>query len=71
VKTKKPDETEKELKKLIPKEQWIRVNRLLVRFGQQICLPINPKHYLCPIEDICPKDFSMEIEMKKKKSKKK
>jgi len=71
VKTKKPDETEKELKELIPKEQWIRVNRLIVRFGQQICLPINPKHYLCPIYDICPRDFSMEIERKKKKSNKK
>ena len=71
VKTKKPDETEKELKELIPKEQWIRVNRLIVRFGQQICLPINPKHYLCPIYVICPRDFSMEIERKKKKSNKK
>jgi len=71
VKTKKPDETEKELKELIPKEQWIRVNRLLVRFGQQICLPINPKHEICPINGFCPKDFSMEIERKKKKSKKK
>lgn len=71
VKTKKPDETEKELKELIPKEHWIRVNRLLVRFGQQICLPINPKHEACPINGFCPKDFSMEIERKKKKSKKK
>lgn len=71
VKTKKPDETEKDLKELIPKEQWIRVNRLLVRFGQQICLPNNPKHEVCPIYDICPKDLSMEIERKKKKNKKK
>lgn len=71
VKTKKPDETEKELKKIIPKEQWIRINRLFVRFGQQICLPNNPKHEDCPINGICPKNFSMEIEMKKKKSKKK
>ncbi len=71
VKTEKPDETEKELKKIIPRAQWIRVNRLLVRFGQQICLPNNPKHGNCPINEICPKDFSMEIEVKKKKSKKK
>ncbi|MFX1338873.1 MAG: endonuclease III [Promethearchaeota archaeon] len=71
VKTKNPNETEKELKKLIPKEQWIRINRLFVRFGQQICLPNNPKHEDCPINDICLRDFSMEIEMKKKKSKKK
>lgn len=67
VDTKKPEETEEALKNLIPKKEWKRINRIFVKFGQQICLPINPKHYLCPIEDICPKDFSMEIAKKKKK----
>jgi len=67
VDTKKPEETEEALKKIIPKKEWKRINRIFVKFGQQICLPINPKHYLCPIEDICPKDFSMEIAKKKKK----
>ena len=71
MRAKRPEKTEKKLKELIPKEQWIRVNRILVRFGQQICLPINPKHEVCPINGFCPKDFSMEIERKKKKSKKK
>lgn len=67
VDTKKPEETEEALKNLIPKKEWKRINRIFVKFGQQICLPINPKHNLCPIEDICPKDFSMEIAKKKKK----
>lgn len=70
VQTKKPEETEKALKKIIPKEQWIRINRIFVKFGQQICVPINPKHGLCPIKDICPQDFSMENERKKKSKKK-
>lgn len=70
VKTKRPNETEKALKDIIPKEHWIRVNRLFVRFGQQICLPINPKHELCPVEDVCLKDFSMENARKKRKKKK-
>ena len=69
VQTKKPEGTEKTLSTIIPKEQWIRINRILVKFGQQICVPINPKHQLCPIEDICPKDFSMENERKKSKKK--
>jgi endonuclease-3 len=60
VHTKTPKKTEIALKELIPKDQWLRINRLIVRFGQQICLPNNPKHEKCPIEDICPKDFSME-----------
>ncbi|MHA1723616.1 MAG: endonuclease III domain-containing protein [Promethearchaeota archaeon] len=71
VKTKTPKETETVLKRKIPKQYWIRINRLFVRFGQQICLSINPKHNGCPIEDICAKDFSMEEEQKKTKNKKK
>ncbi|NVM16731.1 MAG: endonuclease III [Candidatus Lokiarchaeota archaeon] len=70
IRTKKPEETEKELKKIIPKDQWIRVNRLFVRFGQEICLPNRPKCDLCPINTICEKDFSMEIALRNKKKKK-
>jgi len=71
VNTKNPEKTEEALKDLIPKNQWIRLNRIFVKFGQEICLPNNPKHEICPIEDICPKDFSMELALKKKKEKKK
>ncbi len=70
IKTKKPEETEKELKKIIPKDQWIRVNRVFVRFGQEICLPNRPKCNLCPISSTCKKDFSMELALKNKKKKK-
>ncbi len=70
VDTKKPEETEEALKNLIPKKEWKRINRLFVKFGQEICMPINPKHNICPIENICPKDFSMEEERRRKKKKK-
>jgi endonuclease-3 len=70
IKTKKPKETERELKKIIPKDQWIRINRLFVRFGQEICLPNRPKCDLCPINIMCEKDFSMEIALKNKKKRK-
>lgn len=69
VKTTSPKETEKRLKEAVPKNQWLRINRLLVRFGQQICKPNKPKCEKCPINDSCPKDFSMEMERKKKKNK--
>ncbi|MBD3340043.1 MAG: endonuclease III [Candidatus Lokiarchaeota archaeon] len=64
IKTKRPKQTENALKELIPKSQWIRINKLFVPFGQQICLPNNPKHEKCPIKDICPRDFSMEKKRK-------
>ena len=69
VKTIKPEQTEKELKKLIPKNQWVRINRLFVRFGQELCIPNKPKCINCPLNNHCPKDFSMEQGLKKRKSK--
>ena len=70
IKTTKPEQTEKRLKEIIPKSQWIRVNRLFVRFGQEICLPIHPKCDSCPLNTLCPKDFTMELARKSKKKKK-
>ncbi|MFX0000024.1 MAG: endonuclease III [Candidatus Hodarchaeota archaeon] len=71
VKTKNPLQTEKELKNTIPKELWLKLNRLFVRFGQQICIPIRPKCEICSINVDCPKDFSMEVAMRRKKKKSK
>ncbi len=69
VKTKNPDKTEEGLKNIIPKNLWLKLNRLFVRFGQQICLSIRPKCNICLINDTCPKDFSMEVAKKNKKKK--
>lgn len=53
VKTKTPEETEKELKRFVPKKHWIIFNELFVRFGQAICLPVKPKCQGCPIKGCC------------------
>ena len=55
VKTKKPEETEKELKKILPKKYWIEFNTLLVMWGQNICVPVSPHCSKCAISDLCPK----------------
>jgi endonuclease-3 len=70
IKTTKPEQTEKKLKEILPKSHWIRVNRLFVRFGQEICLPIHPKCDSCSLNAICSKDFTMEMAKKSKKKKK-
>ncbi len=67
VKTKNPLKTEEALRNTIPKDLWLKLNRLFVRFGQQICLPTRPKCEICPINEECPKDFSMEIAIRLKK----
>ncbi len=53
VKTETPEETEEELKRLVPKDLWIEVNRLLVGHGQTICVPSNPKCDICPVRKYC------------------
>ena len=53
--TKTPDETERELRRILPVEWWIPVNSLLVAFGQTLCTPIGPKCSICSIASECPK----------------
>ena len=55
VKTKTPEETEKELRKILPRRFWIPLNELLVRYGQHICLPSSPLCSKCPLDGTCPK----------------
>ena len=53
VKTKKPEETEVELMKILPKKYWTKLNGALVNFGQQICTPRNPKCAECMFREVC------------------
>lgn len=53
VSTSKPEDTEEALKKVLPKKYWIDINHMLVRFGQTICRPINPKCKECPLSNLC------------------
>lgn len=39
VRTKMPEETERALQELLPKEYWVEYNRLLVMWGQNACVP--------------------------------
>jgi len=53
VKTKTPNETEKELVKIISVKYWLSINDLFVRFGQTICKPIKPKCSICNLKNMC------------------
>ena len=53
VKTKTPDETEMELRKLLPEKYWLDINTILVTFGQNICKPQRPYCDKCPIKKYC------------------
>ncbi len=55
VRTKTPEQTETALRKVLPPRYWITYNELLVRFGQNVCLPVSPFCSRCPVFDLCPR----------------
>jgi len=56
VKSKTPEETEKQLMEKVPEKYWNRINDLLVAFGQTICKPISPHCSKCPVSHLCEKN---------------
>jgi len=53
VKTKRPEETEEELKKLLPPELWGPLNGSMVEFGRKVCKPLRPRCAECPLREMC------------------
>jgi len=55
MRTKTPEETEKELEKILPRRYWSEFNALFVLFGQTICQPVSPWCSKCPVRQYCNK----------------
>ena len=53
INTKNPEQTEKELERIIPRRYWGDFNDLFVSFGQNICKPVSPKCGVCPVSKYC------------------
>ena len=53
VKTRTPDETEKELTRLANRSDWLPLNEVFVSFGKTVCKPIGPHCNECPLNDRC------------------
>jgi endonuclease III len=53
IDTKTPEETEYELMRIIPKKDWIELNRYLVTWGQNICVPQSPWCSKCVLLPYC------------------
>lgn len=52
IQTKTVEETEENLKRLLPQEYWIEYNKLLVMWGQNVCGPISPHCNKCPLKNL-------------------
>jgi endonuclease III len=53
VNTKKPEDTEVELVRTVPKRYWLELNDLFVRFGQTTCRPVGPRCSKCTLTETC------------------
>ncbi len=55
IETATPEQSEKELQKIMPRRFWIPLNELLVTYGQHICTPVSPWCSKCPMGGRCPR----------------
>lgn len=53
VRTKTPDETERALRRIAPRDTWLRINDALVNHGREVCKPIGPRCSVCPVSSRC------------------
>ncbi len=53
LRTKTPEQTEKQLEKILPKQYWLEFNGIFVLFGRTICTPISPYCSKCPVRKYC------------------
>jgi len=53
VKTKTPEDTERTLRRKLPKQYWVTFNDLLVPYGQNLCQPVSPFCSHCKLTEYC------------------
>jgi endonuclease-3 len=53
VHAKKPEDTEEQLVRKIPRRYWLELNDLFVRFGQTTCRPVGPRCSQCTLTGVC------------------
>ncbi|MBN2251707.1 MAG: endonuclease III [Candidatus Altiarchaeota archaeon] len=57
---KDPVKIERDLMKFLPKEQWIKVNRMLVLHGRYVCTAKKPLCAKCVLNKTCPSAFKIK-----------
>ncbi len=48
-----PGKTERALRKVLPKRLWLDINHVMVPFGRDVCKPIIPQCWRCPVAKRC------------------
>jgi endonuclease-3 len=50
---------ERDLNRLIPEKDWVRVGHELILHGRRVCAARKPRCRECPLNDICPSAFAV------------
>lgn len=53
VRANTPEKTERSLRATLPPKHWLDVNRVMVQFGRDACVPGVPKCWQCPVRALC------------------
>lgn len=48
------EEIERDLMRVVPREEWILLSHLLIFHGRRICIARKPKCGICPLATLCP-----------------
>jgi endonuclease III len=49
-----PVKIERDLRRLVPREDWARLPHLLIWHGRRVCLARRPRCQRCVVNDLCP-----------------
>ena len=49
-----PVKIERDLMKLLPREEWTNFSHMVIHHGRRICEARRPKCEICPLNDLCP-----------------
>jgi endonuclease-3 len=55
-----PDKIERDLMRIIPKDQWKRITDLLITLGRRVCIARKPKCAVCILNKVCPSAFTFD-----------
>lgn len=53
IKTNTVEQSQVELERIVPQKYWNEYSRLLVTWGQNVCVPISPLCSQCVLYDVC------------------
>lgn len=53
VQARTPEQAIPQLERVLPREYWVEINRLLVPFGKHVCTASRPHCSTCPLLEMC------------------